>query len=153
MNNIENMFAERFTPQEDENYVENFLQKAQTNIDKRLLEDDEDYQDTRIIMYGLLDLHTPNEILDILNLLIKRYTIMNRESLNYSSNFYIVAIIEYVQDRKVNFNINTTSYTQSESEEWFDKSKRPYFAFDANHKLVQIIDNFDRKSSNLNKGE
>jgi hypothetical protein len=153
MNNIENMFAERFTPQEDENYVENFLQKAQTNIDKRLLEDDEDYQDTRIIMYGLLDLHTPNEIHDILNLLIKRYTIMNRESLNYSSNFYIVAIIEYVQDRKVNFNINTTSYTQSEFEEWFDKSKRPYFAFDANHKLVKIIDNFDRKSSNLNKGE
>ena len=147
--NLGDMFAERFTPQENENYVEDLLQKAQRNIDKQLLKDDEDYQGTRNFMYGLLDLHTSNEILDMFNLFIKRYTIINRESLNYVANFYIVAIMEYVQDRKVNFNINTTAYSNSESEKWFDKSQRPYFAFDANHRLIKIIDNFKRKASNL----
>ena len=41
--NLGDMFAERFTPQENENYVEDLLQKAQRNIDKQLLKDDEDY--------------------------------------------------------------------------------------------------------------
>ena len=147
--NLGNMFAERFTPQENENYVEDFLQKAQTNIDKQLLTKDDDYLWTKNVMYGLLDLHSPEEIHDLLNLFIKRYTIINRESLDYTANFYIIAIVEYVQDRKVNFNINTTAYSNSESEKWFDKSQRPYFAFDANHRLIKIIDNFKRKASNL----
>ena len=138
--NLGDMFAERFTPQENENYVEDLLQKAQRNIDKQLLKDDEDYQGTRNFMYGLLDLHTSNEILDMFNLFIKRYTIINRESLNYVANFYIVAIMEYVQDRKVNFNINTTAYSNSESEKWFDKSERPYFVFNHKHKLAILKD-------------
>jgi len=147
------MFEEVFTPQKNENYVESFLIKAQRNIDKQSLKDDDMYWWTRNIMYGLLDLHTPNEIHDLLNLFIKRYTIINRKTLNNAANFYIAAIMEYVQDRKINFNINTTAYSSNKSEKWFDKSERPYFAFDAKHKLVKIIDNFERKASNLNKGE
>ena len=113
---------EFLTPQEDPNYVRTFLKKVKKNIDENLLKDDDTYFWVNNTMYGLMDLLTAREIGDLLNTLIKRFAITNKDTLNYVPNFYIVSVFQYIKERNIDIDsdIKTTAYTSLKDEEWFE---------------------------------